>query len=260
MNDKIIQNYIPFNFILVTMLNFIVGIYLSYNWLSYSISLFVGNGILLIFCLLGSNALELSSKILFPSGLIFIWLSTSYIAFNLEKLLRYLHYTNLKIDLTTEEIKKFLQIFPNEILIIDNDKRIEYINLSPGKNFLNINSLEEIKEYHNFEKNFAKFKELRFQNSMITLDDILKEPKILANKYQNKMFHFMKNDGAEESYTYKCIEMEFNNKKCIAFIFINENLHISLEKERSKSKSKQIMVTQITHDMIVPLNAMICAE
>ena len=254
------QDFFLYYIISVSLFYLAVGVYLSYSWFSYFISLFVGIVVMLSFIYLGRNSLLLSTKILLSVCLTFIWLGTSYMAFGLENILRYLHYKNVKTAQTTEEMKKFLQIFPNEILIIDNKREIQFINISLCKNFLNIYSQEEIKEYTSFEKISTILQKLKLHENIITFADIMRDPILLAFKYQKVLINFINSLGSNETFTYKCIQIDFNNKKCIAYIFNNETSLICLKNERSASQTKQIMVTQITHDMRIPLNAMICAE
>lgn len=149
--------------------------------------------------------------------------------------------------------------FPNEILIIHN-KKPQFINISFTQTFLTRMNLEANNHLIKWDdlKNIGK--ELKFENSTLTFQDILINPDEYGEISQNQSMIFNLEGNNNEIFTYRTSKISFNNQESLLYIMSNVSCDKKLERANADKIAKQIQVTQITHDMRTPLSSMIQTE
>ena len=252
------QYYFPSYVILTILIILLGGIFQIKNWLIFSLTLFIGEIGIIIFPFCIHPSFNTMSKVMVILGALVFWFSISCIIYSYEKLMKILYLHFIKYKQYFQEMEKLFHTFPNEILIISNDKPL-FCNKNFISNFEIITQKNQPKRILSASRIQEWSKQMKFRDKEYSFHNILKEPYPLSYINQEEPMDF-NSLNSKQSFSYKCFEMIFKNELSMVYIFSNISAFFQLEKEKKEKTERQIMISQLTHDMRTPLSALICAE
>ena len=258
LNTNLTEFIFPSYVIPSFIIGIISGLFICYNFYIFSIAIFFGQTIQIVFSYLLIQNLDFKYKI--SSGFlpIFLVIFEGTLSYYFERIVRILFYHSEENKERMNDLIKLFNVFPNEVLLISEDKSV-FTNTSFKTTFISTND-------HQMDKEISYQKVLNIATRLICEEDkanlklVLKDFETKAEEYQTKLFSLKDKEVNENKFTYKCARLEFHSLKSIVLIFSNLSVTLELEKEKHDKTTKRILISQITHDMRTPLNSMLCSE